>query len=90
MSEMQVTTSVSAALAELPAKRPAAKGKRSGAARANGHASIDAGNRHLLIEQAAYFRAVARGFIPGEELEDWLAAETEVDAQLRAVASPPA
>jgi len=29
---------------------------------------------------AAFYRAEARGFEPGRELEDWLAAEHEVDA----------
>jgi hypothetical protein len=29
------------------------------------------------IAVAAYFRAEKRGFAPGGELEDWLAAETE-------------
>jgi hypothetical protein len=27
---------------------------------------------------AAFFRAEARGFVPGKELDDWLAAESEV------------
>ena len=31
-----------------------------------------------LIEERAYFKAVQRDFAPGYELEDWLAAETEV------------
>jgi hypothetical protein len=31
------------------------------------------------IEVAAYFRALARGFAPGHELDDWLAAEKEAD-----------
>lgn len=35
--------------------------------------------RHELIAEAAYFRAEQRGFEPGHELEDWLAAESEVD-----------
>lgn len=35
--------------------------------------------RHEQIAQAAYFRAERRGFEPGHELEDWLAAESEVD-----------
>lgn len=35
--------------------------------------------RHEQIAQAAYFRAQRRGFEPGHELEDWLAAEAEVD-----------
>ena len=30
------------------------------------------------IEMNAYFKAKARGFTPGYELEDWLAAEREV------------
>jgi hypothetical protein len=34
--------------------------------------------RYLMIEQAAYFRAARRGFEPGHELDDWLAAEMEI------------
>lgn len=34
---------------------------------------------------AAYFRAEARGFAPGNEVEDWLAAEREIASQLSAV-----
>ena len=30
------------------------------------------------VAVAAYFKAEARGFEPGHELEDWLAAEREV------------
>jgi hypothetical protein len=30
---------------------------------------------------AAYYRAERRGFAPGRELEDWLAAEEELEAQ---------
>ena len=36
--------------------------------------------RDDAIRTAAYARAEARGFVPGHELEDWLAAEREVDA----------
>ena len=39
-------------------------------------------HRAALIARAAYFRAEQRGFAPGHELEDWLAAEAEVDAEL--------
>jgi hypothetical protein len=35
-----------------------------------------------MIAEAAYFRAQLRGFLPGHEIEDWLAAEAEVDRQL--------
>ena len=38
--------------------------------------------RTALIAEAAYFRAQRRGFAPGHETEDWLAAEAEVDATL--------
>jgi hypothetical protein len=38
--------------------------------------------RAALIAEAAYFRAERRGFAPGHEVEDWLAAESEVDARL--------
>jgi hypothetical protein len=32
-----------------------------------------------MIREAAYFRAEHREFAPGHELEDWLAAEREID-----------
>ena len=38
--------------------------------------------RHTLIAEAAYLRAERRGFMPGHETDDWLAAEAEVDALL--------
>jgi hypothetical protein len=43
---------------------------------------VGPGARTALIAKAAYFRAEKRGFAPGHEAEDWLAAETEVDARL--------
>jgi hypothetical protein len=45
--------------------------------------------RAALIAEAAYFRAEKRGFAPGHETEDWLAAEREVDARLLRAVSPP-
>lgn len=38
-------------------------------------------DRDAMIAQAAYFRAEKRGFRPGEQLDDWLAAEAEITAQ---------
>jgi hypothetical protein len=38
--------------------------------------------RLAMIAERAYFRAESRHFVPGYELEDWLAAEREVDALL--------
>ncbi|HZL96313.1 MAG TPA: DUF2934 domain-containing protein [Vicinamibacterales bacterium] len=34
----------------------------------------------IAIAERAYFKAERRGFSPGHELEDWLAAEREVSA----------
>jgi len=35
-----------------------------------------------LIQEAAYYKAEARGFSPGYEERDWLEAEAEVKARL--------
>jgi hypothetical protein len=43
--------------------------------------------RRAMIAEAAYLRAERRGFAAGNEEEDWLAAEAEVDALLRAGSS---
>ena len=43
---------------------------------------VDPTQRAALIARAAYFRAQNRGFVPGHEQADWLAAEAEVDAEL--------
>jgi len=45
-------------------------------------AFVDPQQRAALIARAAYFLAMERGFMPGHELEDWLAAESRVDAEL--------
>jgi hypothetical protein len=45
---------------------------------------IGADERLQHIALGAYFRAEARGFAPGGELDDWLAAERDVDAALAA------
>jgi hypothetical protein len=39
-------------------------------------------DRGAAIAKSAYLHAARRGFAPGHELEDWLAAETEVDQRL--------
>jgi hypothetical protein len=40
------------------------------------------------IAEAAYKRAQDRNFAPGHDLEDWLAAEKDVDAQRKGHAKP--
>jgi hypothetical protein len=39
-------------------------------------------SREARIAEAAYWRAERRGFVAGQELDDWLAAEREVDEDL--------
>ena len=54
-----------------------------GAASTRRRKSPAAPDRHACIAEAAYFRSKQRGFSPGREVEDWLAAEQEVDQRLR-------
>ena len=72
---------------------------RKRAAGVDGHAEIvhmaeleaasRAALRQAMIADAAYFRAEKRGFAPGHETEDWLAAEIEVaNAQQLTTVSP--
>jgi hypothetical protein len=39
----------------------------------------DEQERWSMIAENAYYRAERRGFLPGYEIEDWLAAEAEID-----------
>lgn len=62
--------------------RPSRSAPAAGADKVTGEAKpIDAEQRRAMIAQAAYFRAEKRGFAPGAELQDWLAAEAEIDRQ---------
>jgi len=42
-----------------------------------------------MIAESAYLRAERRGFTPGHETDDWVAAEREVDALLSAGTTQP-
>ncbi|HEY6642807.1 DUF2934 domain-containing protein [Povalibacter sp.] len=44
-------------------------------------------SREERIAMSAYWRAASRQFAPGHELDDWLAAESEVDAKDRGSAA---
>ena len=54
------------------------------AAKAPARVAISEDVRRGMIAEGAYLRAERRGFAPGYEEEDWLAAEAEVDALLKA------
>lgn len=66
-----------------PTPDAARQGTRASAAPAP-RASISNEARYQMIAEAAYHRAERRGFEPGREVEDWLAAEQEVDRLLAA------
>jgi Protein of unknown function (DUF2934) len=68
----------------------AARTRRAASTAADGSATtlIDPEQRRALIAEAAYFRAERRGFAPGHEAEDWLAAEIEVDTALTVGVKP--
>lgn len=45
--------------------------------------SISAEERWRMVATAAYHKAEKRGFASGHEVEDWLAAENDIDAVLK-------
>lgn len=79
---------------KTPAKAAAARKSATGAARgtlrvSDSATTLTAEDRLQMVRTAAYFRAERRGFAPGHEAADWLAAEAEVEAQLAAVTRRP-
>lgn len=58
--------------------------KRAVAVAGDSQAAVTPEERQRMIERAAYLRAERRGFQGGSALEDWLAAEAEIDRQLGA------
>lgn len=75
------TVSKSAAKpAPARAAKPAASEPPQAAARprpAQRTAAPTGAERYRWIAHAAYLKAERRGFVPGQEVEDWLAAEAE-------------
>jgi hypothetical protein len=51
-------------------------------------AAASAPDLTALIAECAYYKAERRGFAPGLELEDWLAAESEICARAAPAAKP--
>jgi hypothetical protein len=45
-------------------------------------------NQKAMIAEAAYFKSERRGFLPGNEIADWLEAEREVEAILNGTLEP--
>jgi hypothetical protein len=67
-----------------PAKSAARRQARAAQSDQPARAQVTPEARGALIAENAYLRAERRGFAPGHETEDWLAAEIEVDALLKA------
>jgi hypothetical protein len=74
-----------AAVRKAPARKAPVREAR--AAHAAGPVSREA--RWQMIAEAAYHRARERDFRGGDDVADWLAAEAEVDARLRAEGREP-
>jgi hypothetical protein len=53
-----------------------------GAAQPQAQSALSQEERRGLIEREAYLRAERRGFEGGDPVDDWLAAEAEVEAQI--------
>lgn len=70
-----------------PKKPGAVKASAKIAAQGNGQTTITPEQRFRMICDAAYFRAERRGFVGGNPAEDWVAAEAEIDVQLRGSAA---
>ena len=75
------STAAKRAPRKAPAKSPRAGATR-GAEAERVAMAISADARRAMIAEAAYLRAEKRGFAPGQEDADWLAAEAEVDRLL--------
>jgi hypothetical protein len=65
-----------------PAHSPAVVAAGARALHGDGETEVTPEERAHMIAEAAYYRAERRGFAPGHELEDWLAAEAEIDREL--------
>jgi hypothetical protein len=46
--------------------------------------TLSAQDIYRMIQETAYFKAEARNFAPGVELQDWIEAENEVRQRLQA------
>jgi Protein of unknown function (DUF2934) len=69
------------------ASAPPREKKPAAAAKASTAAAVSEDVRRGMIAEGAYLRAERRGFAPGHEDQDWIAAEAEVDALLKARAA---
>jgi hypothetical protein len=67
-----------------PGTAPAVLAAGAQALQGDGETLVTPEERARMIAEAAYYLAERRGFEPGHELEDWLAAEARIELELRA------
>jgi len=90
----KATSTTKKAAAAKPTAKKAAPGTKTAARKTTRKATprkstprattpIRAEERRRLIAEAAYLRAEQRGFVGGDPMSDWLAAEADIDASLR-------
>jgi hypothetical protein len=78
------TTAPPAPTRAAPRAKSSTPRVRKKAVKAPTEATVSEDVRRGMIAEAAYLRAERRGFAPGGEHDDWVAAEAEVDALLKA------
>lgn len=84
MAKEIIKSSFEKRTATMPASRiPRAKPDTG----AEGSSPVTPQQRQIMICEAAYYIAEHRGFEPGHDVDDWLAAEREIDAGLGSFAS---
>ena len=76
------TTAKTAAPKKAAPKKAAAPRNSAPRAKKAASAGINEESRLHMIREAAYYRALHRGFGGGAEAEDWCAAEREIDVML--------
>lgn len=73
----------STSLASTPGSKPNA-GSIPNSLIGSSLAAVISDKRRAMIEEAAYYIAERRGFVQGRDVEDWLLAESQIDAALSA------
>jgi hypothetical protein len=78
------TKAVAKPAAPTPAKKAPTRTAAARKPRGDGNkgAHVDAERRRNYIEVAAYYIAERRGFVGGNEIDDWAEAEAEIDRLL--------
>jgi hypothetical protein len=82
MSAVSVRNGSGEAATKKPARRTNVPAARQQIIETHLRETIDPERRRAMVSEAAYFYAEHRGFEPGHELEDWLAAEDQIRATL--------